>query len=800
MKHRALAAVRTSAFLAPLALFAFVGCSGVGKNDQPSPSPAPTPQPQQAVSVTVTPATATVAANGQQQFVAAVANSKNVAVTWSVDGVANGNASTGTMDNAGLYTAPASSGNHTVTATSAADTSKTASASVTVTRVVAVAISPPSATVAADATQQFTSVVTGTSNFGVVWSVDGVNGGDTSGGTISNNGLYEAPANSGPHTVMATSVVDSSATANAQVTVPPGISISPAKARVAPSGTQQFTVTATDPSVANVTWSVDGTGGGSASSGTISASGLYAAPGTPGTHTISATAVSNPSVNASASVTIPVVSMTAASVLTYHNDLMRSGANLNETILTPQNVNASQFGKLFSYPVDGQVYAQPLFVGGLSINGGSRNVVYVATEHDSVYAFDADGLSTGALWHVSFINPSAGITTDASADTEGISPELGITSTPVIDGDSGTLYVVSVRDENGSREFQLHALDLVTGSEKFGGPVQITATVSGTGAESSGGKVSLTTACYQRAGLTLANGVVYVAFGHCVHGWVTAYDAHTLARNAVYNTTPNGAGGTIWMGGGAPASDASGDIFLMTGVDLNDPPSGFNDSFLRFSPTLGVKDFFAPGNEAFLRANDADLGSGAPMLLPDNASAHPHELVGGGKDGRIFLLDRDRLGQFNLSQDQVVQEVHIGTTQFDVLFDTPAFWNNLIYYHGEQDVMQVLQYNNGALSTSLVAHSSTRFGPHGATPSVSANGDMSAIVWEVQADQWRTAGPAVLHAYDATSVAHELYNSGQNAARDTAGAAVKFVPPTVVNGKVFVATGTELDVYGLLQP
>ena len=492
-------------------------------------------------------------------------------------------------------------------------------------------------------------------------------------------------------------------------------------------------------------------------------------------------------------------------MLTYHNDGQRTGLNANETILNPSNVNAGTFGKVFSYPVDGQVYAQPLVVSSLgNIAGGKHNVVFVATEHNSVYAFDADGVSPSALWKMN-LGPSV-----PSSAVEGVSPEKGITGTPVIDGAGETLYVVA---ETTGGVFKLHALDLHNGSEKFGGPVQVTATVAGTGFDSVNGSITLETACLQRPGLALVNGVVFIAFGGCPHGWLLGYDAASLRQVSKLNTTPNGGGGALWMSGGAPATDGQGNLYLITGVDFGDPAPGFNDTFLKLrAADLSVLDSFTPSNESFLRANDADLGSGAPILLPDNGSAHPHELVGGGKDGRVFVIDRDHMGGFTAptnpacdntstppaSCDNVVQTIpDIGNAEFDNIFDTPAYFNGLVYFHPQTATLQAFQYSNGKLSR--VASASTIFDDHGATPSVSANGNSDGIVWELQVDAWASKGPTVLHASRADNVATELYNSKQAAnGRDTAGPAVKFTTPTIANGRVYVGTGNQLDVYGLL--
>ncbi|HEY1939122.1 MAG TPA: Ig-like domain-containing protein [Candidatus Angelobacter sp.] len=784
-----------------LALLTFLAnCGGLGSGNSNKPGSSG------ALSVTVAPPSVSVAAGTAfSAFVATVTGTTNSSVTWMVDNVPGGNSTTGTIDSSGHYQAPSVPGNHTVSAVSMADPSKSGSSQVTVTAAFSVSISPASATVAAKATQQFTATVTPIPNLGVAWSVDGVAGGNASVGTIDGNGLYTAPATSGTHTITATSKDTPTSTASAQVTIPAGLSINPAAARMAVNASQQFVVTPTDPSLLPVTWSVDGQAGGSSASGTISSTGLYTAPAAAGTHTITAASVANNALSATAQATIVVPDFGSVSMLTYHNDGQRTGLNPNETILNPSNVNASTFGKQFSYPVDGQVYAQPLFVSSLTnISSGTHNVVFVATEHNSVYAFDADGLSPNALWQKN-LGPSV-----PSKTVEGVSVEKGITGTPVIDGTTDTLYVVA---ETQGGIFKLHALDLHDGSEKFGGPVQVTATVAGTGFDNVNGSITLEHSCLQRPGLALVNGIVFVAFGACPHGWLMGYNAASLQQVSKINTTPNGGGGALWMGGGAPATDGLGNLYVMTAVDFGDPAPGFNDTFLKLNAAdLSVLDSFTPSNEAFLRANDADLGSGGPLILPDNASAHPHEVVGGGKDGRVFVLDRDHMGGFNAPSnpacdntstppttcDNVVQTIpDIGNAQFDNIFSTPAYFNGLVYFHPQTATLQAFQYSNGTLAR--VASASTTFGDHGATPSVSANGTSGGIVWELQTDAWSTNGPAILHASDAANVTNELYNSSQAAGgRDTAGPAVKFTTPMIANGRVYVGTGNQLDVYGLL--
>ena len=307
----------------------------------------------------------------------------------------------------------------------------------------------------------------------------------------------------------------------------------------------------------------------------------------------------------------------------------------------------------------------------------------------------------------------------------------------------------------------MHALSLTSGAEKFGGPVLINPTVQGTGFGSNNGVISIEQGCYARPGLALLNGVIYVTLGHCSHGWVIGYSAGTLAQVSVFNSSPNGKGASIWMSGGAPAIDSSGNLYVETGTDTDSTPdSGYQNSFVKLSSSLSALDFFEPSNSGFLLTNDADLGSGSPIVMPDNSSGHPHELIGAGKDGRIFVLDRDNLGQFT-SMDLAIQEVQSGVQQFDNFFDTPAYWNGNLYYHAENDVLRQFSWST---STGLLSNSPTHvaqtapFATHGATPVVSANGSTNGIVWDVDSGA-QPNGPAVLHAYDATNVSNELYNT-----------------------------------------
>jgi hypothetical protein len=755
-------------------------CVGCGASGAPLPSTPPSP----AVTVQLSVTSISLAPGAQQQFTAVVKGTSNTAVTWSVDGIAGGNSTAGPVTSAGLYTAPSQAGTHIVASTSVADTTKSASAQVTVQD--AISVTPATASVGIGATQQFT--LQGGTNVAATWLVDGIAGGDAAVGIVDTQGLYTAPAQVGSHTVVA-SITNPASSASATVSVY-SMAVSPAGTLLAPATTQQFTATIQGLTNTTVNWSVDGIAGGNSSVGTISSNGLYTAPSGLGAHTITATSVAIPTGIATTSLT--VVNMSPGAVLTYHNDDARDGAFTAETTLMPSVVNSTQFGKLRSYPVDGQLYAQPLFIPQLAIGGSKRNVVFASTENDTVYAFDADGTQTAPLWSVSLGVPSP------RNDAEGVNPVIGITSTPVIDITTNTMYVVA---QTISGPF-LHALDISSGAEKLGGPVFITGTVPGTGWDSAGGRLTLEGGCYQRNGLALnpVNNWIYLGFGHCNHGWLLAYDKTTLKQKAIFNDTPDGAGGGFWNSGGAPAiDDQNGEVYFMSGVDAGDPPSGYNDSFLRLSvASLSVEDFFQPDDESFLAANDADLGSGAPILMPDNPTNTPHEIIGGGKDGRIFVVNRDNMGAFSSTINNVIETVQTGVKQIDNIFSTPGYWNGFLYYHCEGDILRSFTWSNGEVSQQPVSTGQPVLSAHGATVSVSANGTNNGIVWEIDNSAHGSAGPAILRAYDATNLTTELYDSAQAGSRDTAGLALKFTVPTVGSGKVFVGTTNELDIYGLL--
>jgi len=506
-------------------------------------------------------------------------------------------------------------------------------------------------------------------------------------------------------------------------------------------------------------------------------------------------------------------------VLTSQYDNARTGANLHETILTPANVNANQFGAVFTFPVDGAVYAEPLYVPNLEIPGqGTHNVVFVATEHDSVYAFDADGKSRTPLWTVNFTNPASGVGTvpgwDASCPF--IQPEIGITPTPVIDYASGTLYVLArTKEKTGvfsSRYVQrLHALAITTGVEKFGGPVEIKASVAGHGDGSSDGKVDFNPLHeLPRSSLLLASGKVYLTWASSCdvapyHGWVMAYDARTLAQAGVFNTSPDAGQSGIWAGDAGIAADDQGNVYLATGNGKFDAASGgrdYGDSVLKLASgghSIDLRDYFTPYNEGDLNANDYDLGSGGPVLLPDQPGPHPHLLVVAGKGAAIYLLDRDHLGNFQAGSDRHAVQA-IPAALGGGYFGAPAYWNRHLYFVGSDDVLKDFALDHGQLKP--VAQGTVQFIDPGATPTISANGTRNGIVWALSSKRWNEpdGAPEVLRAFDAADVTRQLYSSEQIPTRDRGGVGLRFNIPLVVNGHVYVGTKGGLDVYGLLAP
>jgi len=506
---------------------------------------------------------------------------------------------------------------------------------------------------------------------------------------------------------------------------------------------------------------------------------------------------------------------TPVNMLTYHNDNARTGQNLNETKLAPANVNTNSFGKLFSQPVDGVVYGQPLYLSQVQFtNHTSRNLVFIVTEHDSVYAFDADNKTnadSGVVWHVSFVNPAAGITTMPVADIgieDPYTPEIGITSTPVIDPTTQTLYVVAKTKEPlgaGFYVFRLHALDVRTGAEKFGGPVVIHGVAPGgfTDADAAGNISFLALWQHQRAALCLANGNIYIGWASIgdigtYHGWFMGYDAHTLQQTAVFNASPNGVGAGIWSSGVGPSADENGNLYVTTGnlaVDVTTGPN-YSDVVLKLTQNDGgisVTDSFIPSNQAILDENDLDLSSGGILLLPPQPDTSMRSAIVAGKAATLYVLNRDNLGGLHADDSQIPESLY-GAIQAS--FGVAAYFNGQVYYGAESDYLKAFSVSAGILSLTPTSRSAHLFGIRGTTPSISADGATNGIVWALDNSGFSTYSPAILHAYPASDLSVELYNSGQAGGRDATGPAVRFAVPTVANGKVYVATFNDLTVFG----
>jgi hypothetical protein len=562
------------------------------------------------------------------------------------------------------------------------------------------------------------------------------------------------------------------------------ITVKPRATTLYPGEAWQFSA-----SVSGVTWAVDGITGGSSTSGTISTGGLYTAGSATGAHTVTATSGSS-----SGSATAYI--STVAGVYTRQYDNARTGQNLSEVALSPSNVNSAQFGKLCSYTTDSYAQAEPLYVANVNLGTkGTHSVVYVATMHDSVYAFDAECRTASAYWQVTTLGSGE---TTVPGSAVGSTIEYGIVPTPVIDPSSSTIYVLARSvDSSGVYHQRLHALDLATGAEKFGGPVEVTASVPGTGDGSSGGTLAFNPLRENsRPGMLLLNGVVYMAFASIsdispYHGWVIGYSASTLQRVSVWVSTPNGHAGGTWMSGAGIAADGNGTIFTATGNGTFDANSGgkdYGDSFVRLSTAnsaLSLTDYFTPDNQATLNTNDLDLASGGVLLPPTQSGSFPNILIGAGKEGTIYVINRDNMGHFNSTSNAAAVQTISGAIA--PLYGAPAYWNGNVYLGGNGDNLKAFSLSNGQLSGTPTSMSPTTYGFPGTTPAISANGNNNAIVWAMERNTY-----TVLHAYEATNLGNEILTS------NTGGLTSKFYTPLVVNGRVYLGCNGSLVIYGLL--
>jgi hypothetical protein len=511
------------------------------------------------------------------------------------------------------------------------------------------------------------------------------------------------------------------------------------------------------------------------------------------------------------------VAMAQVAVTTYHNDSYRSGSNAQETILTLSNVKVQSFGKRATFAVQGYVYAQPLYLPNLNIGGTAHNVLFVATEHDQVYAFDVN--SGQQLWHTNFLasNGFRYIISPVSSndvDCGDLVPEIGVTGTPTIDTTTGTMYLVAKTKKydtvtrTTSFYQTLHALDIKTGRDKVT-PRAISATSPGNGTGSIGGVLTFDPLVQaQRSALLLLKGQIFIAWAsHCdlgtYHGYVMSFNEATLALSGLYVDTPNGYEGGFWGGGAGPAADSGGSIYVATGNGLFDGGTDFGDSVLRLTwpssaGSIGLSDYFTPWDQQTLDEIDNDFGSGGTMLLPDQpGTTYPHLLIIVGKEGTIDLVNRDNMGHFHSGSDnQIVQTLPYA---IGGVWGAPAFWNNTAYFGGSYDHLKAFAFDPHAqkLSSGFTSASPESFAFPGSTPSVSSNGTNNGIVWIIENDTYG-GGNAVLRAYNATNLGTELYNSEQNPSRDRVGLAVKFTVPTIADGNVFAGAENQVVMYGLL--
>lgn len=786
------------------------GCSGLSSSSTGTPPAAP--------SLTVQPTSVTVTAGQPATFSVSASGAAPISYQWRKN-AANVSGAT-----AASYTTPAtttadSGSKFDVVVTNSAGSITSAQATLTVNAAnVAPTITtqPSNQTVTVGQAATFSVVASGTAPLSYQWRKN------TANITGAMSPSYTTPATTAGDNGAKFDVVVSNSAGNitsAQATltvnsapVAPTITTQPANQTVTAGQTATFSVVATGTAPLTYQWQKN----------TVNVAGATATSyTTPVTTTadsgelfrviVSNSVGSTPSMSATLTVN-PGTSNSTVDVITYHYDNGRDGQNLNETALTPANVNSTLFGKKGEFTVDGHVDAQPLYLSQVTIGGQKKNVLYVATEHGSVYAFDADsinGTTSTFLWKTSTLG--SGETTSDNRGCGQVSPEIGITATPVIDRSRNAIYVVAMSKNSGGTYFQrIHALDLTTGQELFGGPMNITATYPGAGDNSSGGNVVFDPKQYkERPGLLQINGTIYTTWSsHCdarpYTSWVMAFSADTLAQTSVLNLVPNGSEGGIWMAGTAPGADANGNLFFIIGngdFDTTLNASGFpvngncGNCFVKLSTSAGLKlaDYFTPHNTVSESNADTDFGSGGGILMldvTDSGGNTRHLAVGAGKDSIIYVVDRDAMGKFNSSTDQIYQEIS-GQLGGGV-YSMPAFFNNTVFYGAVGDALKAFPVTTAKLASAPSSQSTHHFGYPGTTPSVSANGATNGIVWAIE-----NSG-AVLYAYDATDLTKELYNSNQAANNRDHFSGNKFITPMVVNGKVYVGTATSVAVFGLL--
>lgn len=613
-----------------------------------------------------------------------------------------------------------------------------------------ITISPQNPTVAVNGAVQFSANLT--TSWTATWTVG------------SATGLFKAPASATFCKVTATAGSQSVSTTVTVTSSSGQVVITPSTAAVHAIGTTQFTANVT------VNWST--------SCGSISAAGLYTAPVTAGTCTITAKSTSNASNSDTATVAVSVVNYTSRK-----NGITETGLQSNELTLTPTSISSGNFVQQWNAAVDGTVWGQPLYMNGITVGGKARNVLYVTTSNDSVYAFDAD--SGAQLWKTSFL--SEGVTA-APGSSLGISTQMGVLSTPVIDPNNQTLYVVAETSENAASYFphRLHALNIATGREVSGSPVLIS--------DSDLEPVHK----FQRPALLLANGQIYIGFGSIEDitpytGLLFAFDENTLKQVALFNVGATKGQGGLWMSGEEPVADSAGDIYISTANGPADGLQNFGESIVKLSPSLEPLDFFTPYNYATYDAGDIDLGSGDAMLVPDQNGPYPHELIACGKMTPIYVINRDAMGDLGTTSDKVIQRLdnQIGGTggrdSGQPCYGSPAMWQQNVYFAANNDVLKmfVLNGSTGMLSTTPASKGTYTYAWPGSDPVVSSNGNTNGIVWTVD------SATGTLHANDATNVSTVLYTS------PSLGTTTRWIPPTVVNGHVYIALSGKVIAYGL---
>jgi hypothetical protein len=790
-------------FLVAVSL-ALVGCSLDSNPASKATSPV----------ITTQPSNQTVRAGQTATFSVTATGTAPLRYQWQKGMTVIAGATTATYTTPAVTTAD-NGASFEVVVTNSAGSATSNSATLTVNAAVvkpSITQQPSNQTVTVGQTATFSVTATGTAQLSYQWQQGTT---PIAGATLAS---YTTPAasasdNGSQFRVVVTNSAGSTTSNSATLTVSstpvaPSITQQPSNQTVIAGQTATFSVVASGTAPLTYQWQKGTTAITGATSASYTTLATSVSDNGSQFQVVVSNAVGNVTSNAG---TLTVNGASATDVLTYHNDIARTGQNLNETILTTSNVTSAAFGKLGSYSVDGLVDAEPLYASSVAVpSSGTHNLLIVPTEHDSVYAFDAD---TGTvIWHVSMLK-----TGESSSDNRGcgqVTPEIGVTSTPVIDrtrGANGTIYVVAMsKDEAGHYHQRLHALDLALGTELLSGPKDIQATYPGTGDNSNGTNVVFDPGQYkERVGLLLMNGAVYTGWAsHCddrpYTGWIMGYDASTLAQTSVLNVTPNGNEGAIWMAGAGLAADNSGNIFFLDANGEFDsalnaggfPSSGdYGNAFMKLSTSGGleVSDYFEMDNQSQENSTDTDLGSGGTVVLPDLSDGAGHTLhlaVGAGKDSNLYVVNRDAMGRFTANNSGVYQQLS-GALPGGV-WAMPAYFNNTIYYGSVGSPILAFAITNAKLSAAATAHTANSFGYPGATPSVSANGASNGIVWASE-----NTGTAVLHAYDAGNL-NELYNSNQAGTRDHFGAGNKYVTPMIVNGKVFVGTTNGVAVFGLL--